>query len=224
MIDWLRFGSQPGGFISPLGIVFDLLLAFVLGQVVAWLYISTHRGLSYSRNMVHSIVLLSMIVTAVMLVVGDSVARAFGLVGALAIIRFRTVVRDARDTTFVFLALAVGIAIGAQHYAVAVLGALMIGLVANHLHYTGFGQRHSDTGVLRVRSTGTASAIEETVGAWCRTHELLSLKETTSGESEYSFEIRLYHPGEREDLVAAVKNVPGTSNVSIAIEERAEEW
>lgn len=222
--DWLQYGTVPGAGTTPLAVTFDLLLAFVLGQVVAWLYIFTHRGLSYSRNMVHSIVLLSMTVAAVMLVVGDSVARAFGLVGALAIIRFRTVVRDARDTTFIFLALVVGIAIGAQHYAVAVLATVMIGLAAVHLHFSGFAQRHSDTGVLRVRSSGTAVAIEEAVGAWCRTWQLLSLRETTTGESEYSFEIRLYHPTEREDLVAAVKSVQGTSNVTVALEERAEEW
>jgi uncharacterized membrane protein YhiD involved in acid resistance len=223
-LDWLRFGSAPGFGVTPTSVLFDLLLAFVLGQVVAWMYIFTHRGLSYSRNMVHSIVLLAMIVTAVMLVVGDSVARAFGLVGALAIIRFRTVVRDARDTSFIFLSLAMGIAIGAQHYSVAIIGVILIGLAAVHMHFTGFAQRHADTGVLRVRSAGTASVIEETVASWCRTHELLALKEASNGESEYSFEIRLYHPGEREDLVNAVKKIPGTSNVSVALEERAEEW
>lgn len=223
-IDWLRYGSVPGAGVPPVAVAFDLILAFVLGQVVAWMYTFTHRGLSYSRNMVHSVVLLAMIVTAVMLVVGDSIARAFGLVGALAIIRFRTVVRDARDTSFIFLALAMGIAIGAQHYAVAIIGVFLIGLAAVHMHFSGFAQRHSDTGVLRVRSAGTASEIGDTVAAWCRTHELLALKETSAGESEYSFEIRLYNAAEREDLVNAVKKIPGTSNVSVALEERAEEW
>jgi len=165
-----------------------------------------------------------MIVAAVMLVVGDSIARAFGLVGALAIIRFRTVVRDARDTTFIFLALTTGIAVGAHHYAVAVLASVAIGLVAAQLHFTGFGQRHTDTGVLRIRSKGALEGIEEAVHAWCRTHELLSLKEASGGESEYSFEIRLYHPTERDDLVAALRQIPGTSTVIVALEERAEEW
>lgn len=221
-LDWLRYSIDGGT--PPLTLALDLVLAYVLGQFVAWLYIWTHRGLSYSRNMTHSIILLSMIVAAVMLVVGDSIARAFGLVGALAIIRFRTVVRDARDTTFIFLALTTGISVGAHHYAVAVLASIAIGLVAAQLHFTGFGQRHTDTGVLRLRSTGPLDAIEETVKAWCRTYQLLSLKEASGGESEYSFEIRLYHPDEREDLVAAVRRVAGTSTVSVALEERAEEW
>ncbi len=224
IFDWARFGSGAGSTVTPVGVLFDLCLAFVLGQVVAWLYMSTHRGVSYSRNMIHSIVLLTMIVAAIMEVVGDSVARAFGLMGALSLIRFRTVVRDARDTTYIFLALSVGIAIGAQHYAIAIIAAVGIGLVGTHLHMTGFAARHADTGVLRVRSSGASEAIEEVVRAWCRTYQLLTMKESSSGESEYSYEIRLYHPTEREDLLLAVRGIAGTSTVTVALEERAEEW
>jgi hypothetical protein len=78
--------------------------------------------------------------------------------------------------------------------------------------------------VLRVRSSGPLESIEEAVKAWCRTHEMLSLKESAGGESEYSFEIRLFHPAEREDLVGAIRALPGTSLVTVALDERAEEW
>lgn len=220
-LDWLRFGS---GGVAPATILLDLLLSYVLAQMVAWLYIWTHKGLSYSRNLTHSIVIIAMVVTSVMLVVGDSIARAFGLVGALAIIRFRTVLRDTRDTVFIFLALTIGIAIGAHHYSVAIASTFVIGLVAMQLNFTGFGQRHTDTGVVRVRTSGAVEAIEGTLASWCRTHQLLSLKEASGGESEYSFEVRLYHPMDREDLVAAIRAIQGTTTVSVALEERAEEW
>ncbi len=220
-LDWLQAGGAGP---NPSTIVLDLLLSYVLAQLVAWLYIWTHRGLSYSRNLTHSIIIIAMVVTSVMLVVGDSIARAFGLVGALAIIRFRTVLRDTRDTVFIFLALTIGIAIGAHHYAVAIASTIVIGLVAVQLSVTGFGQRHTDTGVVRVRSTGAVETLEGVLASWCRTHQLLSLKEATGGESEYSFEVRLYHPADREDLVAALRSVGGTSTVSVALEERAEEW
>jgi uncharacterized membrane protein YhiD involved in acid resistance len=212
--------------LSPLQVILDLLLSFVLGTFVAWLYSATHRGLSYSRNMVHSLVLLSMIITMVMLVVGDSIARAFGLVGALAIIRFRTVVRDARDTTFIFLSLAVGIAVGAQQELVAIVGAVAIGLVATLFQMTGFATRHSDTGMLRVRGAGSlASTLDEVLSGWCQTHELVALRQGGEGEpSEFSYEIRLFHPSEKDQLVKAVRAVDGATQVTIAIEEHAEEW
>lgn len=221
-VDWLRFGT--GATTPPVTVVLDLLLSYVLAQLVAWLYIWTHKGLSYSRNLTHSIVLLSMVVTAVMLVVGDSVARAFGLVGALAIIRFRAVLRDARDTVFIFLSLSIGIAVGAHHYGIAIAAALIIGLVAVQLDLTRFGQRNTDTGVLRIRTRGEVEVIEALLTNWCRTHTLMSLKEASGGESEYSFDIRLFHPADREDLVAAVRGIEGTSTVTVALEERAEEW
>lgn len=221
-LDWFRFGE--GVSTPPATIVLDLLLSYVLSQVVAWLYIWTHRGLSYSRNLTHSIVMISMVVTSVMLVVGDSIARAFGLVGALAIIRFRTVLRDTRDTVFIFLALTIGIAVGAHHYAVGIVSALVIGAVSVQLSLTGFGQRNTDTGVVRVRTTAAVEALEGLLESWCRSVQLLALKEATGGESEYSFEVRLYHPTDREDLVAALRKVDGTSSVSVALEERAEEW
>lgn len=221
-LDFLRYGTGTGP--APATVLLDLLLSYVLAQIVAWLYIWTHKGLSYSRNLTHSIILITMVVTTVMLVVGDSIARAFGLVGALAIIRFRTVLRDTRDTVFIFLALAVGIAIGAHHYAIAVASTLIIGLVAVQLNFTGFGQRHTDTGVVRVRTAGAVDAVEGVLAAWCRTYQLLSLKEATGGESEYSFEVRLYHPMDREDMAKAIRGVGGTSSVSVALEERAEEW
>ena len=79
-------------------------------------------------------VLKNPLVAVVMVVIGDSVARAFSLVGALSIIRFRTVVQDARDIAFVFFALAVGMAIGAGNPPAAVIGTFLIGGIIIGLH------------------------------------------------------------------------------------------
>ena len=84
-----------------------MLLAFVLSQVIAWVYIYTHAGLSYSRAFVQSIILLSVIISVSMMVIGNSLAIAFGLIGALSVIRFRNVLKDTRDTSFIFAALVV---------------------------------------------------------------------------------------------------------------------
>lgn len=227
MSPWFLPGMH--GTTPPATALMTLLLAFVLGQAVAWLYAVTHRGVSYSRNMVHSLVLLTMIISMVMLVVGDSMARAFGLVGAVALVRFRTVVRDARDTTFIFLALAVGIAVGVQHYALGIAGTALIGGVAALLQATRFGVRHADTGTLRVRCAAAFKAdLDAVLTEWCRTAEMIALREVATAasptEAEYSFEIRLFHPADREPLLAAVRAVPGTTSASLALEEKAEEW
>jgi uncharacterized membrane protein YhiD involved in acid resistance len=212
---------------TPAGLVIvDLLLAFVLGMAVAWLYTCTHRGLSYSRNMVHSLVLLCMIVCLVMQVVGDSVARAFGLVGALAIIRFRTVVRDARDTTFIFLALAIGIAVGVHQYATAVLGATLVGATSVLLQATHFAVRHADAGVLIVQGTADmGQRLDAVLDDYCRSHEALATRtDDLAGASEFTRRIRLFRADEQEQLLESIRRVPGATGVSIVLDEGAEEW
>jgi len=98
-------GSRlSGGVFTPENVLLSLLLAFVLGQVIAWVYYFTHTGLSYSRTYVQSLVLVTIVVAMVMAVIGDNIIRAFGLMGALAIIRFRNVVKDTRDIVFIFCA------------------------------------------------------------------------------------------------------------------------
>lgn len=218
------FPAAPG--LSVWTVALDLALAFVLGQSVAWLYTKTHRGLSYSRNLVHSLVLLCMIVTMVMLVVGDSVARAFGLVGALAIIRFRTVMRDARDTTFIFLGLAIGIAIGAHQYTVAVGGVVLIGAAATLLQYSGFGTRHADTGILRVEgSPQLPGVLEPLLSRLCRHFELIALREGSDERpAEYSYRVRLVNPKAPESLREKVAALVGASAATLVLEPGAEEW
>lgn len=219
------------GWTTPLPrVIASILLSFVLGQLVAWFYTWTHRGMTWSRNMIHSIVMLSMIVTMVMMVVGDSIARAFGLVGALAIIRFRTVVRDARDTTYIFLALANGIAIGAGFPAAALSGVLVIGLISLVLHHSGFGARYVENGVLRVRTSVPLDRLTEMLEEWCTSVNLLKQKAVkaddpaAAGEVEYSFEVQLYDASEQVDLQNAVRALGSVSQVALTLEERAEEW
>ena len=108
-------------------IVLNLILAFALGLVIATVYRWTAN--IAEDSMTDALIILCMLIAVVMVVIGDSVARAFSLVGALSIIRFRTVVQDPRDIAFVFFALAVGMAIGAGNPPVAVIATFVISVV-----------------------------------------------------------------------------------------------
>ena len=114
---------------SQIGIwelVFAIGIAFLLGLCISLVYRRTFKGLSYSRSFVTAIVVLSPITAMVMLTIGSNLARAFGLVGALSIIRFRTAVKDTKDIMTIFLALVAGMAAGTGNYHVAVVGTLMV--------------------------------------------------------------------------------------------------
>ena len=124
-------------------------LAMALGLTLAVIYRATHKGLSYSQSFTQTIVYVSVIVAIVMMVINGSLARAFALVGALSIIRFRTVVKDTKDTSFVFASLALGMAAGTSNYVLAANGLLMMALLAGFMHATNFGAVHKSEFILR---------------------------------------------------------------------------
>ena len=100
---------------TALGVLLRLLAACGLGYVVAVIYRKTRPAPAVLASFPGTLVLLSVLIAMVTQVIGDNVARAFSLVGALSIVRFRTVVRDTQDTAYVIFAVAVGMAVGADH-------------------------------------------------------------------------------------------------------------
>src|SRR5262245_31818605 len=81
--------------------VMGLLLGFLGGHTIAWIYMLTHTGLSYSRSFVNSLVIIPTIVALVMMVISNSLVTAFGLMAIFAIVRFRNILRDTLDTTYI---------------------------------------------------------------------------------------------------------------------------
>jgi len=132
--------QNPQNFVlSPTAIVFNIGLAFLLSVLVAIVYRRTHTGLSYSQSFTMTIVFISVIISIVMMVIGASIVRAFALLGALSMIRFRTVVKDTKDTAFIFGALAIGMACGTGAHIIAIFGSAAIMIVAYILHRSNFG-------------------------------------------------------------------------------------
>lgn len=140
--------------------VLRLMLAFALGSGTALLYYATHRrDETLTRSFLTTLVLLSVLIAMVTQVIGDSVARAFSLVGALSIVRFRTVVEDTRDTAFVILSVIVGMAIGAGHLEVAIAGLGVVGIAAGVMSLQ---RPHTQAGVLPHWSLNVRLAIDHT--------------------------------------------------------------
>src|SRR5512139_1309681 len=127
-MDALNFQDLTGVF-SVADVVVSMVLSFVLCSLIGWVYQITHRGASYTQSYVHTLVLNGMVVAAIMLIVGSNIARAFALVGALSIIRFRNAVKETRDVGFIFFTMAIGMAIGTRFYLLAIVTAVVICLV-----------------------------------------------------------------------------------------------
>ena len=124
----LSFEDLTGVF-TVTDVVLTIVLTFILTAVIGYVYKVTHKGTSYTQSYVHTLVMMGMIVGVIMLIVGSNIARAFSLVGALSIIRFRNAVKETRDVGFIFFAMAIGMAAGTRFYSLAVLATVLICLL-----------------------------------------------------------------------------------------------
>lgn len=219
-------GGMSGGWTPGTGeFLLRLLVAWLSGQAIGWFYARSHGSLSYSQNFVQSLVLLAMVVCVVLSVVGDSLARAFGLAAALALVRFRTPVKDARDTAFLFLSVAVGMAAGAGQLGAAGIATVAVGAAASQLHYTGFGMRAKMEGLLRFRYQGDDAGRErilDILRRHCAAFELAAARSVgPQGPEELVYDVSLRTVG--DDLVRDLTATGLVSGVSLLPVARAGE-
>jgi hypothetical protein len=200
-----------------------MLLAFVLGKVIAFTYERTYEGVSYSRSFMQSLVLGALVSTVLMLAIGDNLARGLGILGTMALVRFRTTVRDSRDMIFIFAALAAGVASGVRSYPVAVVGTLGFCVAAGILQWSPFGRRQRFDGLLRFwlprQGTG-GDAVGDILRTHCRDYVLVALREAAQGTSlEYAYQVRLRASEGRDQLVRALEALPGIGGLTLLLEE-----
>lgn len=132
-------------------VIITLAIAFILGLIITKTYSKTHKGTTYSQSFCHTIIIMGMVIAIIMMIIGENIARAFSLVGALSIIRFRTAVKDARDTGFVFFAMAAGMACGTRFYLTGVTMTVVICALIILLSKLDYGAKPTVDKLLMVR-------------------------------------------------------------------------
>ncbi|MBI5155104.1 DUF4956 domain-containing protein [Candidatus Poribacteria bacterium] len=218
---WLELLDGGAG-APPLAVIAAaLLFAFAAGQVVAWIYMWTHTGISYSRAYVQSLVLIALIVALIMVIVGSNVVVAFGLVGAMAVIRFRNVLKDTRDTAFIFMELAVGLGSGTGNFLAVAAGTVAFGVVMAYLHGTGFGTRQLHDALLRiVAAPDSRDDVEKLLYRHCHRHRLVSVRSGPSrGEEDLSFRLLLRDPERSEEFVRDLEACSRLRDVSLLLHQ-----
>ena len=224
LLDKVLASGGVGGMLTADTIVLSLLVTFLLSHAVAWIYLRTHRGVSYSGTMARTLVVLALIVALVMMVIGNNVARAFGLFGALALIRFRTPVKDANDTVFLFFSVAIGIATGTGNIMAGVVGTVVICLVLLYLSTTRFGNPLNHDGLLRFHlplGGDREDAITGVLARYCDSFDLLHIRETESGATmELSYQVKLFDSRYASRLVTEIEGLAEVSGLSLLMQDR----
>ena len=195
-----------------------LLLAFVCGHAIAWVYMFTHTGLSYSRSFVNSLVVIPTIVSMVMLVLSNNLVTAFGLMAVFAIVRFRNILRDTLDTSFILSGIVVGMAWGTLKFATAIAGCLMICLIMFYIRMTSFGTRHRYDTILNLHWERPAPEVEvlnKALERHSRRSRCVS-ERTVDGSTgvDFSYRLLLRDPSSLEDLLGELRQLDGVSRVT----------
>jgi uncharacterized membrane protein YhiD involved in acid resistance len=215
--------AGSGQSLSLQHVISALLLSFVLCSVIAKLYQLTFQSLSYSRSFVHTLILGGMVTCMVMMSMGDSIARGVGVLGALSLIRFRTVVRDPRDMMFLFAAVGLGVACGAGMFAVAVTGCLLLSSVIVLLHWAPFATRRRYEALLRflIRADHDESraAVNAVLAECCSAFTLMAMREAVQGDLlEYSYQVRLIDPSYQVDLIKKLEAIDSIAEVNLVMQ------
>jgi uncharacterized membrane protein YhiD involved in acid resistance len=208
---------NAGTVYAPNEIIFNLIISFFLGFVISLIYKKTHKGLSYSQSFVLTNIFLAVIVSMVIMIIGNNLARAFALVGALSIIRFRTVVKDTKDTAFIFWSLAVGMASGTSSYFLAVSGTIIISLIALILNYTNYGSIFKSEFIIQFRNVNSISNKKKfniIINEFSKTSALLNAEVSGDTRStKLSFDIVLKENKSYDDFIAKLSKIKGISEV-----------
>jgi uncharacterized membrane protein YhiD involved in acid resistance len=203
--------------------LFSLLLAFILSQVIAAGYVWTFRGMSYSRSFVQTVALGSVVAAMLMLAINNSIAAGLGIAGSLAIVRFRTAMRDPRDMVFVFASMGAGIAAGLRAWTPAILGTAIFFLAAAALAFTELGSQRVFDGLLRFQAPAdpdTEEAVAQVLRRSTKSFALVTLRDVGQGTAmEHAYQVRLGAAASRTSIIQSLTGIPGITDITFLLQE-----
>lgn len=194
---------------SPTQILLALLIAFGLGFIWATVYRKTHTGIAYTRAFFLSLILIPAIIAMIMMAIGSNVALSLGLVGSLSVIRFRTAIKDAKDMTFLFMAVAIGLTAGAFVWLVGIVGTIVVVIIVLVMHRAGHDRAGSGDYILIFRSNEKEPweklPVEaQSLVAWKQLRGATELG--PHDEIEYTYNVRLASKVSPERIVSGLSN------------------
>ena len=224
MFDSLFLNSST---ITLFDVLLNVILSCCLGLFVSWIYKLTYQGYAYSVSFVNTLLIITMVTTIVIMVIGNNLARAFGLVGAMSIIRFRTAVKDSKDIAFVFFALAAGMAAGAGNHIIGIAGCLSVGLIAFFLHITQYGSTCHEEMLLRFWSIPERSdkpIYQDLFEQYFQVYNMASIRSARLGEFlELTFNVRFKKNKQHQLLIQELTLLEGIEKVSLLYGENITE-
>ncbi len=209
--------TMLGYIYTPSEMILNICIAFLMGIFISFVYKRTHKGLSYSQSFMLTLVYVTVIVSIVMMIIGNNLARAFALVGALSIIRFRTVVKDTKDTAYVFLSLAAGMAAGTSSYFLGIFGVSFVAAAAFMLDFFNYGAFYKSEFILIFRSDNEReNKYMDCINKFSKSANLINLQKSGDDKTlKLTFDIILKADIDPETLIRELSQIDGISETNL---------
>lgn len=220
LIDQLELLASPTNVFTTIDIFTVLILSTILCFIVALTYKYTHEGISYSPSFVHTTVMFGVLVSTIMLIIGSNIARAFTLVGALSIIRFRNAIKDTRDVGFIFFMMTVGMAVGTRFYGLAIILTLFLCLLVIAMKQFNFASKKKQDEVLKIYTPATGDhekTFEKVFNKHLEQWNLINIENAEGSEyNELVYMVRFKKPeAAKAEFIQDIKNLDKNNRVSL---------
>ena len=199
-------------------LIYTILLAFILSSLLAIVYQKTLGGQPYSRNYIQSIVLISLISAVIIQAIGDSLARGLGIMAAMAIIRFRTNLKNSRDLLFLFASLAAGISCGSYSFNIAIVGTIGFSIAVIILYFTPLGPDNDIKGTLSFTLSTKSNEkkyFDKFMAHYCKDYLLSELTDEEDDCFAYLYNITLKENKTYEEFLTELKRLPSIKKISL---------
>lgn len=204
-------------------IVGNILVALLCSVFITYFYKKTYSGPGYLNSFANALILLSLITAVVIMIIGNNLARAFGLVGAMSIIRFRTAVKETHDIVYIFFALTIGMAAGVGLHSLAIVGTVFIGLISYVISKMDSENGSKKNTLLEFQvENGTeqiSTDYQKLISKFAKNMKLLNIKSLDNRNMLVSYYIRFRKENQNFNLVNQLQNIPGVKNISLFSDE-----
>ena len=198
-----------------------LALSFALSMAIAWVYRATHVGTSYAQSFAQTLVIMSMVTALTMLIIGSNIARAFSLIGALSVIRFRNAVKETRDVGFMFLTMAIGMACGTRFYMLATFATAVFAAVLGIMYKLDVFSKQVGERLLRVRlplGPDPEELLEPTFRQSLSENRLIAVETVAGGAlQEQVYMVMLKDSADPRAFLDAVRQAANNNKVALVI-------
>lgn len=204
-------------------IMTNVIVALSCGLFIAFIYKKSYRGAGYSAAFTNSMIFLTMITSIVIMVIGNNLARAFGLVGAMSIIRFRTAVKDTQDIVFIFFGLAIGMASGVGYHKMAIFGSLFVGVIIFLLTKSNFTSTKPNDFLLQFAFHPNGDQqlpYIEVIEKYCKRHNIINAKTIDDKNiMELAFYVKFKDKENNAQFISELDKTKGVNNISLFFDE-----